>query len=77
MFFALAIFGIGLAGTLAGAGIVFLSLLGLVALHALWQLKRLDTEDPDICLMLFRANRDFGWLVFAAILADVAVSKLI
>jgi len=77
LFFALAIFGIGLAGTLAGAGIVFLSLLGLVALHALWQLKRLDTEDPDVCLMLFRANRDFGWLVFAAILADVLVSKLI
>ena len=33
--------------------------------HMAWQLRKLDTEDPDVCLMLFRANRDTG-LIFAA-----------
>jgi len=28
--------------------------------HLSWQLRVLDTEDPDICLRLFRANRDAG-----------------
>jgi 4-hydroxybenzoate polyprenyltransferase len=30
--------------------------------HLAWQLGRLDTEDPDCCLALFRANRDAGLL---------------
>ena len=28
--------------------------------HMVWQLKELDTEDPDVCLRLFRANRTTG-----------------
>jgi len=28
--------------------------------HLAWQLRRLDIDDPDRCLMLFRANRDAG-----------------
>ena len=28
--------------------------------HMVWQLRRLDTDDPDNCLMLFRSNRDAG-----------------
>ena len=28
--------------------------------HLAWQLTRLDIDDPDICLRLFRANRDAG-----------------
>ncbi|MEM8632564.1 MAG: 4-hydroxybenzoate octaprenyltransferase [Pseudomonadota bacterium] len=31
--------------------------------HLAWQLGRLDTEDPDSCLRLFRSNRDAGLLV--------------
>ncbi len=37
--------------------------------HLIWQLKRLDINDPDTCLMLFRSNRDAGLypaLFFAA-----------
>jgi 4-hydroxybenzoate polyprenyltransferase len=30
--------------------------------HLAWQLGRLDTEDPDTCLRLFRANREAGLL---------------
>ena len=33
----------------------------------------LDIDDPDNCLMLFRSNRDYGWIVFAGLLADIAV----
>ncbi len=28
--------------------------------HLMWQLTRLDTEDPEKCLRLFRSNRDAG-----------------
>jgi 4-hydroxybenzoate polyprenyltransferase len=28
--------------------------------HMLWQLQRLDIDDPQVCLRLFRANRDAG-----------------
>jgi len=50
-----------------------LCLLGAWALgwHLAWQLARLDTEDPDRCLMLFRSNRDAGLILalfFAAAL---------
>lgn len=34
----------------------------VMALHMLWQLRRLDIDDPAVCLHLFRANRDTGLL---------------
>ena len=40
--------------------------------HMTWQLRELDTEDPDICLRLFRSNRTAGLipaLFFAVALA--------
>lgn len=40
--------------------------------HMLWQLRHLDTEDPDRCLKLFRANRDTG--LIAALLLAIAAS---
>jgi 4-hydroxybenzoate polyprenyltransferase len=33
----------------------------------------LDVDDPVNCLARFRSNRDFGALVFAAILADMVI----
>ncbi|HEX7775914.1 MAG TPA: 4-hydroxybenzoate octaprenyltransferase [Parvibaculum sp.] len=33
------------------------------------QIVRLDVDDADICLDLFRSNRDFGFIVFAAFAA--------
>src|SRR5690606_38856378 len=33
------------------------------ALHLVWQLRRLDIDDPALCLALFRANRDAGLLL--------------
>ncbi len=31
--------------------------------HMMWQLHRLDIDNPDICLTLFRSNRDAGLIV--------------
>jgi 4-hydroxybenzoate polyprenyltransferase len=53
----------------AGLGWGFKPLLILVAAHLMWQITRLDTEDPASCLRLFRANRETGGLVFLALLA--------
>ncbi|MCK4711865.1 MAG: 4-hydroxybenzoate octaprenyltransferase [Marinosulfonomonas sp.] len=36
--------------------------------HLAWQMHLLDTENPEICLRLFRANRDSG-LIYALFLA--------
>jgi 4-hydroxybenzoate polyprenyltransferase len=55
--------GLGLA--LAGVG-------GFLA-HLLWQLRRLDIDDPRRCLALFRSNRDAG-LVLALGLAAAALA---
>lgn len=30
--------------------------------HLSWQLRTLDMDDPDTCLMLFRSNRNAGLL---------------
>lgn len=51
------------AGQLARLGPAFALLLLLVALHFLWQVRRLTPELPQRCLMLFRANRDAGALI--------------
>ena len=49
------------------------ALLGVWAMgwHMVWQLGRLDTDDPDLCLRLFRSNRDAGLL--AALFFAVSV----
>ncbi len=44
--------------------------LGLGAAHLAWQVTTLDTENPDRCLRLFRSNRDYGWIIFLAIVVD-------
>jgi 4-hydroxybenzoate polyprenyltransferase len=44
-----------------------LGALGLAA-HLAWQLRRLDIDDPEVCLMLFRSNRDAGLILAAGLL---------
>ena len=38
-----------------------------------WQIARLDITRPDFCLMLFRSNTVFGWLVGLGLLAALFV----
>ena len=67
-FFGAAVFFAGLAGAFAGLGIGFW--LGLVAYlgHFIWQMLRLDIDNPDVCLRLFRSNRDAGLILLVAII---------
>jgi 4-hydroxybenzoate polyprenyltransferase len=75
VFFAIAVVLIGAAGWSVEAGIVFV--LGLVAfaLHLAWQVGRLDIDDPSLCLVLFRSNRDAGLILFAALTLDAMLKS--
>lgn len=68
--FALALFGAD-AGPAAFAGLA----LGLG--HLVWQIVRLDIDDPDQCLKLFRSNTSYGWIVFAGLVLEAMVQGLL
>ena len=72
-FYVAAVVLIAGAGLMAGGGIFFM--IGLIAFagHLAWQVTRLDIDDPEHCLMLFKSNRDAGLILFGAMLIDAAV----
>ncbi len=59
---------LAVAGWLAGLGGWFYPALALPALLLAWQVATLDIHDPGLCLRLFKANREAGLAVAAAIL---------
>jgi 4-hydroxybenzoate polyprenyltransferase len=69
-FYALAVLLIGLSGAAAGAGPVFVLGCVLFGAHLGWQIERLDIDNPDLCLRLFKSNRDAGLILFAALTGD-------
>lgn len=71
-FYAAAVLLIGIAGWMAGAGLVFALGLLAFAAHLIWQVRRLDISDSALCLRLFKSNRDAGLILFAAMIADAA-----
>lgn len=56
------------------ARICALAGLGGMAAHLVWQLRRLDIDDAEVCLMLFRSNRDAGLLLAGGFLLAIVVS---
>ncbi|KAF5882872.1 MULTISPECIES: 4-hydroxybenzoate octaprenyltransferase [Rhizobium] len=53
-----------IAFALAGANLIaFLALLGAAGMFA-WQIVRLDINDPDQCLALFKSNNRVGLIIF-------------
>jgi len=72
-FYAAAVALIGIAGFMAGGGLIFLAGLAAFAIHLTWQVKRLNVDDPAHLLKLFKANRDAGLILFAAMLLQAAV----
>jgi 4-hydroxybenzoate polyprenyltransferase len=76
-FYALAAVLIGAAGLAAGAGPVFALGLLAFAAHLAWQIVRLDIADPDLCLTLFKSDRDAGLILFAGLLADAALRRFV
>ena len=73
LFYTLAVVLIGLAGLMAGGGVIFM--LGLLAfgVHLALQIVTIDIDDAAHCLKLFRANRDAGLILFGAMLIDAMV----
>jgi 4-hydroxybenzoate polyprenyltransferase len=55
------------AGIAEHEGWPFVFLLLAAGAHMMWQVKTLDIDDPARCLKLFRANRDTGALIAAAL----------
>jgi 4-hydroxybenzoate polyprenyltransferase len=52
-------------------------MLGIIAawafgMHMFWQMRHLDIDNPEVCLKLFRSNRDTG-LIAAAIIGIAAI----
>ncbi|MDQ2084222.1 4-hydroxybenzoate octaprenyltransferase [Xanthobacteraceae bacterium Astr-EGSB] len=72
-FYTAAVTLIGAAAFTAGAGVVFALGLAAFAGHLAWQVRRLDIDDSDLCLMLFKSNRDAGLILFAALTLDALV----
>ncbi len=70
LFYGLAVILIGAAGVAAGAGALFVLGLAAFAAHLAWQIRRLDIDDPDLCLRLFKSNRDAGLILFGALVFD-------
>jgi 4-hydroxybenzoate polyprenyltransferase len=71
-FYAAALVLIAVAGSLADMGPAFYLMLALAGAHLAWQVHTLELDDPRSCLVRFRSNREFGWLVFLALLAGKA-----
>jgi 4-hydroxybenzoate polyprenyltransferase len=68
VFYAVTVLLILAAGLMAGLGVVFALLLCLAGAHLVWQVRTLDIDRPLRCLRLFKANRDTGALIAAALL---------
>jgi 4-hydroxybenzoate polyprenyltransferase len=67
-FYGAALLLIASAGALAALGIGFWLGLAFLAGHFGWQITSLRIDDPDDCLVKFKANRDAGLIVTAALL---------
>jgi 4-hydroxybenzoate polyprenyltransferase len=60
---------LAVAGYFAGLGTWFYPVLALPAALLGRQVALLDIDDPALCLRLFKANREAGLAIAAAILA--------
>lgn len=55
---------------MAGGGWIALTGLAAFVGHLVWQTLRVDIDDPQTCLRLFRANREAGLLLLAGLILD-------
>ena len=76
IFYGGAIVGFAAAGAMIGAHAVYYAALAPAAAHFTWQIRRLDTRDPQNCLAVFKSNRDAGLLLMLAPICDVGAAFL-
>jgi 4-hydroxybenzoate polyprenyltransferase len=74
-FYALAVLLLAAAGWSADAGLIYALGLLLFAAHLMWQIRRLDIDDPALCLAVFKSNRDAALILFAAMVVETLVSR--
>jgi 4-hydroxybenzoate polyprenyltransferase len=72
-FYGLSVVLLGVALTLAGAGLPAWIGLAAFAAHLVWQIARLEIGDPALCSRIFKSNRDAGLLLFAGLLVDAVM----
>ena len=72
-FYAVAASGFGLAGWLADLSWPFYAGLALAAAQLAWQAAKVDIDEPESCLAKFKSNRNFGFILFAAIVAGKVI----
>jgi 4-hydroxybenzoate polyprenyltransferase len=58
--------GIFLCG---GGGAAYAGALAF-AIHLAWQIRKIEVNNPELCLRLFRSNRDAGLLLFVGLALD-------
>lgn len=67
------------AGALMSVPVGPFAYLGLIgfALHLWMQVRRLDIDDPERCLAVFKSNRDAGLILFAGLALDTLLPNTI
>jgi 4-hydroxybenzoate polyprenyltransferase len=75
LFYAVAVVLLALAGWTAGAGVIFALGLVIFAGHLVWQIAALDIDDPALCLVVFKSNRDAGLILFIALIFDALMRR--
>lgn len=68
VFYSLFFIALILAGSLANLPYIYYALLAPAGLHLSAQIWRLDINEPQVCLDIFRSNTGFGGLVVIALL---------
>ncbi|MEX0583657.1 MAG: UbiA family prenyltransferase, partial [Sneathiella sp.] len=68
-FYAMTITALLIAGAIVDLTALFYFLMIGATIHLFWQIKMLEIDNGDRCLLLFKSNRNFGLIVLAAIIA--------
>jgi 4-hydroxybenzoate polyprenyltransferase len=67
-FYTLTILGLLASGYLLSLTALFYTIMAGAIAHLIWQIKTLEIDNSDMCLMLFKSNKVFGALVLIAII---------
>jgi len=67
-FYALIFAALLLSGYLVDLSLLFYIVMAGAGAHLIWQVRTLDINNADLCLMLFKSNKVFGLLVLVAII---------
>jgi 4-hydroxybenzoate polyprenyltransferase len=70
-FYTTAVVFFAAAGIVDGLGWPFFVALALGALQLAWQVADVDLDDAADCLVKFKSNRYFGWILAAGLFADL------